>query len=123
MANTATRQIKVSKEVLAVLRGIQFQPEAPVYEQDEILVTIPVGQYSVESKNVPGSGNMKPWVAHEAVFTIQNEEFRVRYRAGVAPDEEGDFVVARFTANRDFTATSGKTIKKGDTRIFGVNAA
>jgi len=119
----ATRKLNISKEVLQQLRGIQFQPEAPVYEQDEVLVTIPQGSYEILKREIAANGNMKAWTAYEAVFVVGTEEFKVRYRSGVQPDEDGDCIIAKFAANRDFTATSGRVIKKGDVKIFAVNAA
>ena len=117
-----TKKLVVDPKVLALLRNEQFKPEAPVYEQNEVLVTIPANDYEIRSKLVPQSGNSKPWTAYECVFQVGKEEFSIRMRSGQVPDEDADMAICSFTANRDFTTTSGKVIKKGDEKVFAVNA-
>lgn len=115
-------KLKVSKEVLALLRNDQFKPEEKVYEQQEVLFTIPAGDYEIDSRHVPGSGDMKPWTAYVAKYRIGKEEFDSRYRSKVEPDVDADVAICIFAAVRDFTTSSGKLIKKGDTKIFAINA-
>ena len=123
MAKVTKSKIVIKKEHLEALRNDQFKPEAPVYDQEEVICIIPSGDYEVSSKLVPASGTMKSWTAYESKFTINGEEFLARYRSKVEPDESDDLAVCLFVANRDWTATSGKQIKKGEKKVFAVNAA
>ena len=117
----AKRNITVSKEVFAKLQAVQFQPQAPVYEQDEVLVTVPSGMYSVESRPVAATATSKAWTAHEAIFKVNGTDFRIRFRSGVTPDEDMDIAIASFTANRNWPSDTEIKIPKGKESIFAVN--
>ena len=115
------KSLMVSKEIMQLIVNQQFVPEAPVYDQEDVLLTVPMGDYKVVSKDVAGNGNMKAWTAYEGKFSVNGQEVVLPYRSGIEPDEDTDCVIAMFVANRDYTTTSGKIIPKGQTRIFAVN--
>lgn len=116
-----TKQIKVTPEVLAKLQNAQFQPQAPVYDMNDTLVSIPSGQYSVESRPVAATATRKAWTAHEAVFTVNGQTFRVRYRSGVTPDEDQDIAIGEFIANRNWPSDTDIQVAKGKEMIFAIN--
>lgn len=121
MANAVKQNIKVSATVLAKLQSAQFQPQAPVYEMDEILVPIPSGMYTVESRPVAATATSKAWTAHEAVFKVNGQPFRIRFRSGVTPNEDLDINIASFTANRNWPSDTDIKVPKGKESIFAVN--
>lgn len=121
MATKQVQKITVTKDVLAKLQNAQFQPQAPVYEMDEILVPIPSGMYTVESRPVAATATSKAWTAHEAVFKVNGMDFRIRYRSGVTPNEDMDINIASFTANRNWPSDTDIKVPKGKESIFAVN--
>lgn len=121
MANTQVKNIKVSNAVLAKLQNAQFQPQAPVYEMDELLVSIPSGMYTVESRQVAATASSKAWTAHEALFKVNGMDFRIRFRSGVVPNEDLDIQIASFTANRNWPSDTEIKVPKGKESIFAVN--
>lgn len=104
------------KEVLAKLKSSQFVAQKPVWVDPEPLITIPEGSYDVEEKQLDG------FTLNVASFKIGKDTFEFAYRSKVVPDQDGDLVIAEFTANSDFTCTNGKVIKKGTTKQFATNA-
>jgi hypothetical protein len=121
MAAKAGKKIKVSSAILAKLQGAQFVQQSPVYEKDVTLVTVPSGDYTFESKNIAATATNKAWTCHEAKFTVNEQEFVIRYRSGIKPNEDTDLVIATFTALRNWPSDSDIRIAKGIEAIFAIN--
>ena len=115
------KKLKISAADAALLRKSQFVPDAPVYEPQRVLVTIPTGDFTPETRTISPRNGSTGFSINEAHFKIGEENFTVRYRNGVTPDAEMDLQVVLYVANREYKCTNGTVIKKGTEKIFAVN--
>jgi hypothetical protein len=74
------------------------------------------------SRDIAATATAKAWTAYEAKFKINKEEFTIRYRSGVRPDEDADLQITLFRANRDWPSVGEVKVKKDTTKVFAVNA-